>query len=64
MNIFILIFLLEGYWFPIYGNDILKFKFKSQVVLKNIINNSTSGIQIWEHHKDGTQMTEVQGTLY
>lgn len=61
MNIFILIFLLEEFWFPIYGNSILKFRFKSQVVLNNIINNSTSGIWIWEHHKDGTQMAEVRG---
>lgn len=64
MNIFILIFLLEEFWFPIYGSSILKFRFKSQVVLNNIINNSTSGIRIWEHHKDGTQMAEVRGILY
>lgn len=68
MHIFILIviifILLEEYRFPIYENGILKFKFRSQVDLKKIINNSTGGIQIWKNHKDGRQTTEVYGALY
>lgn len=57
--ILIAIILLEEYLFAIYGNDMLKFKFKSQVDLKKIIAQVE-----YECGKigDGPQATEVRVT--